>query len=807
MTHIPKFNTVVDAPGRWSQMLDRWRGRPVTYDVSPYLERVLDINQREEDMQARSDSELKELAATLRAAIEGGTELVEVLCETFALVREAARRTLEMRPFDVQLVGGIALHEGSMLEMQTGEGKTLVAVLPAVLNAFAGKGVHILTFNDYLARRDAQWMGPVYEFLGLQVASITSSSTSEERRLAYRADVTYVTAKESGFDYLRDGLCYSEEEKVHRHFPFTIVDEADSILIDEARIPLVIAGSREVGTLNTSMIAALVRDLDPEIHYEVEENGRNVFLTEAGLQRLEAVIGCGYLHDADNVKWLTEVNLALHARVLLHRDVDYIVRDGRIELVDEFTGRVVQDRQWPDGLQAALEAKEGLRQGEEGEILNSVTMQHFFVQYEQLAGMTATARPEDEELMEFYGMSTVVLPPNQPCGRVDLPDKIFTHREAKEEAILQAIVEANAQQRPVLVGTSSVRESEELAQKIRALDLSCEVLNAKTDEQEAAIVADAGALGAITISTNMAGRGTDIRLGGADESQRDEVVAAGGLLVIGTNRHETRRIDRQLRGRAGRQGDPGTSAFFVSLEDDVMVRYGVDKLVSESLRAKRSEAVDHPLLVQRTNWAQQVIESQNFSIRRTLWNYSWILEHQRLIVRERRDKLLSGEESPATWKEQRSERYATLVKLCGEEEAVSLERQVLLHCMDRLWVEHLRTMADIREAIHIVRLGSQEPYHEFRKAAYSEFDTFEERVAAQTLELFDQMTLTKDGVALVKQDAKGPSSTWTYMIDDNPFRSVLGLNVASNIVLSIGAAIYAPFYILVALYRRFFKKR
>ncbi|TNE46006.1 MAG: accessory Sec system translocase SecA2 [Deltaproteobacteria bacterium] len=807
MTHSPQFHTVVDAPGWWTQRLERWRGRPVSYDIRPYIPRVQEINSLESSLQELPEEDLKGQAQELRRKVQGGASLDSILCQTYALVREVARRVLHMRHFDVQLVGGMVLHEGKMLEMLTGEGKTLVAVLPAVLNALLGQGVHVLTFNDYLARRDAEWMGPIYRFLGFSVAAIGASSTTKERHRAYRADITYLTAKEAGFDYLRDGLCTDPNDRVHRHFPFAVVDEADSVLIDEARIPLVIAGSREVGALNTSMIAAWVRDLQPELHYDVEENGRNVFLTEAGLQLLEDEIGCDSLHDADNVQWLTEINLALHAKALLHRDVDYIVRDGQIELVDEFTGRVVKDRQWPDGLQAALEAKEGLRLGDEGEILNSITLQHFFVQYERLSGMTATARPEDEELSEFYGLDTVVLPPNQACIREDHPDQIFSHKAAKEEAIYKAIHEAHSQGRPVLVGTSSVRESEELARELEEQGMSCQVLNAKTDEQEAKIVAEAGAPGAITISTNMAGRGTDIRLGGADERFRDEVVAAGGLLVIGTHRHETRRIDRQLRGRAGRQGDPGSSIFFVSLEDEVMVKYGVDKLVSESLRRHRQGAIDHPLLVQRANWAQRVIEGQNHSIRRTLWNYSWIIEQQRLLMRELRDQWLEGTKLPGFWAEQRPERYNELVALCGEEQAIQLELQVALHSMDRLWVEHLQNLADIREGIYIVRLGSKDPYHEFRKAAYHVFDTLEDNINHRILEHLDGMTLTKEGLSVALQQVQGPSSTWTYMIDDNPFRDALGLNVANSIVLSIGAALYAPLYMGVALYRRFFQKK
>lgn len=828
------FYPVVEEPGFFRKTLDRWRGRSIMYGIDSYLPRIKAVRMQESHLQSQTDAALQAQAQKWREAIALGTPPDTMLCDIYALLREVAHRTLHMRPYDVQIGGAIALYEGKLVEMATGEGKTLVAVFPAILHALQNKGVHVLTFNDYLAQRDATWMAPIYQWMGLRVAYITSQSTRNERRDAYQADVTYLTAKEAGFDYLRDGLVMTPEDRVHRifhtdphanayaesrtvshtdpdvnaHADFycAIVDEADSNLIDEARIPLVIAGHREAQALNSSQIAAWIHNLEPGLHYETDENQRNVVLTEAGLHAMEPLTGCGNLHALENRLWLTEINLALHAKVLLQRDVDYIVRDGGIALVDEFTGRVVQDRQWPDGLQAALEAKEGLTPGQDGEILGSITLQHFLQQYKHLAGMTATVRPEDEEFKEFYQLDTVVLPPHRPCIREDLPDRVFSHKAAKNQAILKAIVQAHQQQRPVLVGTSSVRESEELAHQLRLQGMDCEVLNAKHDALEAKIVAKAGMSGAITISTNMAGRGTDIRLGGPDEKQRDDVLKAGGLYVIGTNRHETRRIDRQLRGRAGRQGDPGTSEFFVSLEDDIIQRYGVDKLLKERMKKNQEQEITNHLLQQRITWAQSVIESQNYSIRQTLWNYSWIIEQQRRWMRTYRDEMLESRYHLDAWDTAHPERYEQLVKLCGREQAQTLERQVTLFCIDRLWVEHLAMLATLREGIHIVRMGALDPYHEFRKAAFLAYETWESRVDEEILRVFTEMDLSAEGLLSMQKHIQGPSSTWTYLLDDNPFRLALGLHVARSLTLSLGAALYAPLYILVALYHRIFGK-
>ncbi|GMV39963.1 MAG: protein translocase subunit SecA 2 [Myxococcales bacterium] len=766
----PSIGRARDAPGPFGRLLDRVRARPLTFDPTPYLGRLAAARALETQLLGAPDAALRAHAERLRAHAERLRAHAERLRaasppQILALAAEVARRTLGMRPFDVQLVGAMVLIEGRVLEMETGEGKTLVAALAAVHAALSGRRTHVLTFNDYLARRDAVWMGPLYDFLGVDVAAVHAGLSPHERRAAYGADVTYVTAKEAGFDHLRDGLCATSTDRVHRGFDVAIVDEADSLLIDEARIPLVIAGDREERAHSATRVAALVRSLDPALDYVADPAGLNVSLTEAGMARVEAALGCGSLEEPDNLRWLTEVNLALHAENLLRRDVDYIVRDGAIVQVDEFTGRVVEDRRWPDGLQTALEAKEGLRFRREGRVLGQITIQHFVASYAHLSGMTATARPAEDELMELYGLDVVVLPPNRPCIREDLPDLVYTHREARDLAVVAEIRAARG--RPVLVGTASVRDSESLAQRLTAGGIPCAVLNAKTDSLEARIVAEAGAIGAVTISTNMAGRGTDIRLGGADERERARVAALGGLYVIGTSRHESRRIDRQLRGRAGRQGDPGTSRFFISLEDDLIVRYSVDELLPRRARRHQLAPVGDPLVRRRIDQAQRVIEGQGFDMRHTLWRYSSIVEAQRRVVRERRDAALDA----------------------------TPPQPHVAACLDRLWADHLAAVDELREGIYLVRFAGRDPLDSFMRAVAEAFDVL-------MGDLETAVAQTADPTAV----PAGPSSTWTYLVDDDPFREALGLHVATSLGLSLGAVLHAPLYLAVVVWRRFFKR-
>jgi preprotein translocase subunit SecA len=757
---------------RWMRRLEKWRGiERVEENLAPYEEALREINRLGEDFARKPDDQLREIAALLRERMRerarGGVSSDEMLVEVFALAREAAARALGMRPFDVQVIAGVALSNGKLVEMQTGEGKTLAAVLPACLNAAAGRGVHVLTFNDYLARRDAAWMGPVYRFLGLSVGAVQEGMSVDARRAAYAADVTYATAKEAGFDFLRDGLCRRPDDLAHRPFNFAIVDEADSILIDEARVPLVIAGERPGSQTSLYRIAELIASLARGEDWETDENDRNVSLTERGVDRMEAALGRGDLYAAENYLLLIEVNQALHARALLRKDVDYIVRDERIELVDEFTGRVMDDRRWPDGLQAALEAKETLPIRPGGRILGSITLQHFLQHYPRISGMTATARPAAEELEAFYGLGVVPVPPNRPCAREDLPDLIFTHKDAKRRALMAEIKRANVTGRPVLVGTSSVEESESLARELDVTGVACRVLNAKNDEAEAEIIAESGAIGAVTISTNMAGRGTDIRLGGAGEAERERVVALGGLYVIGTNRHESRRIDDQLRGRAGRQGDPGTSRFFVSLEDDLMARFGIDNLIPQQIRpAPQDEPIEHTAVRYEVERLQRIVEGQNYEIRKTLWRYSSLVEEQRRAMQDSRMATLTGEAELELCAERLPERYAELRDRFGEEVPREAERAITLGHIDAAWAEHLALIAEIREGIHLVGLGRQDPLYEFTKQVAGAFMKLHQTIEERIVETFAAAEITEDGISLDRAGLRAPSSTWTYLIND-----------------------------------------
>ena len=757
---------------RWMRRLEKWRGiERVEENLAPYEEALREINRLGEDFARKPDDQLREIAALLRERMRerahGGMSSDEMLVEVFALAREAAARTLGMRPFDVQVIAGVALSNGKLVEMQTGEGKTLAAVLPACLNAAAGRGVHVLTFNDYLARRDAAWMGPIYRFLGLSVGAVQEGMSVDARRTAYAADVTYATAKEAGFDFLRDGLCRRPDDLAHRPFNFAIVDEADSILIDEARAPLVIAGERPGSQTSLYRIAELIASLARGEDWETDENDRNVSLTERGVDRVEAALGRGDLYAAENYLLLIEVNQALHARALLRKDVDYIVRDERIELVDEFTGRVMDDRRWPDGLQAALEAKETLPIRPGGRILGSITLQHFLQHYPRISGMTATARPAAEELEAFYGLGVVPVPPNRPCAREDLPDLIFTHKDAKRQALIAEIKRANVTGRPVLVGTSSVEESESLARELDVTGVACRVLNAKNDEAEAEIIAESGAIGAVTISTNMAGRGTDIRLGGAGEAERERVVALGGLYVIGTNRHESRRIDDQLRGRAGRQGDPGTSRFFVSLEDDLMARFGIDNLIPQQIRpAPQDEPIEHTAVRHEVERLQRIVEGQNYEIRKTLWRYSSLVEEQRRAMQDSRMATLTGEAELELCAERLPERYAELRDRFGEDVPREAERAITLGHIDAAWAEHLALIAEIREGIHLVGLGRQDPLYEFTKQVAGAYMKLHQTIEERIVETFAAAEITEDGISLDRAGLRAPSSTWTYLIND-----------------------------------------
>jgi len=792
------------------KILHRWnklRGVLVEWDLGPYRKILAKIN--EIDLEKSSDKELKERSARLIEQARQGSSLDKLLVEAYALVRETSWRTIRMRPFDVQVIAGIIMHQGKLAEMNTGEGKTLVAVLPAYLNALSGRGVHIHTFNDYLARRDASWMGPIFEFLGLSVGCIQEGLLPSERKKAYSADITYSTAKEAGFDFLRDHLCYRKEDLVHREFHFVIVDEADSILIDEARVPLVIAGSTDKPEADPGQLVQIAKGLKEDVDFETDEGKRNIYLTPSGLQRIETIFGCKNLHAPEHLDLLIRLNQALHAEYLLHRDIDYIVRKGKIEIVDEFTGRVVEDRHWPDGLQAAVEAKEKLRLGSGGSILGSITLQHFLELYPKISGMTATAQPAADELKQFYGLTVVVVPPNRTCIRKDHPDEIFTHKEAKNEALIDEIKHCHTTKRPVLVGTASVEESEELAAALENTGISCHVLNAKNDEMEAQIIAQAGSPGAVTISTNMAGRGTDIKLGGDKAQQRDKVVSLGGMYIIGTNRHESLRIDQQLRGRAGRQGDPGSSRFFTSLEDNLIQRYNIRNLLPKKYRSlKQDRPIDNPLVQKEIDRGQRIIEGQNFEIRKTLWKYSILVEKHREMTQRRRQEILCDGSDLGFLEDAAPKLYSKLESLMGENRMHKIEQQITLYAMDQSWTDHLAMIADIREGIHLTSVAGQSPIREFHKIVDQEFQQLEHKIEETILQTFESLPVTEKGIDLDEEGVRGPSSTWTYVITDNQFGLWVGMLQGSNIgATAVAAAAYGPLYILLGLLQRFYKKK
>ncbi len=782
-------------------------GSSIEYSLKPYLPLLYRINQLEPELASKTDNQLKEMSARLAVEAKNGADIDSLLVEAFALVREASRRVLGMRPYDVQIIGGTVIHQGKLAEMLTGEGKTLAAVMPAYLNALSGKGVHILTFNDYLASRDAGWMGPVYEFLGLSVGYIKGGKSLEERKKAYNADITYVTAKEAGFDYLRSSLCFDKNEIVQRPFFYAIIDEADSILIDEARVPLVIAGNMDAGETLSNRMREVVRPFKKGIDFDTDEYSRNIILTDKGLLKAEKNLDCENLHDPGNEAQLNALYNALHAEILLKKDIDYIIRSGKIEIVDEFTGRVVKDRHWPDGLQAAIEAKERVQPKDQGRILGSITLQHFLQVYPKISGMTATAKHSATELKDLYDLNVVEIPPNRKCIRRDRKDVIFTHKGAKFDAVINEIKKVHSTGRPVLAGTVSVKESEHLADKLKEYGLKIRVLNAKRDDLEAKIIAEAGAPGAVTISTNMAGRGTDIKLGGADEKQRDEVVALGGLLVIGTNRHESRRVDNQLRGRSGRQGDPGESRFFISLEDDLFVQFGIEKLIPTKLQPRKQNGpVNHQVFRKETARAQRIVEGQNYDIRKTLWKYSSLIESQRKTVQDRRQNIFFGKERFKFFEKRLPGRFEKFASIVDREELYNVEKLITLFHMDKCWSDHLAHIAYVKEGIHLVSLGGQIPLDEFHKTANATFRQMEKRLEKKIINSLKAVKVTKDGIDLDQEGLMGPSSTWTYLVNDDTFANSIARMFSqgggSNSGFAIWVALLWPVFLFSLVFRK-----
>ena len=718
--------------------ITRWLlQKPGTTELAPFVKLLPQVAGHEQRLRGLTDDELTSAAA--QASRDDA--------EFCACAREAAWRALGQRPYDVQILGVLAMLSGLVAEMATGEGKTLSGALAAAGHALDGRSVHMMSVNDYLARRDAEWMRPVYDLLGVTVGWIGQASTVAERRRAYAAQVTYAAVSEFGFDVLRDRLVTDVADLVAGDPDVVLIDEADSVLIDEARVPLVLAGAAEIADLDREM-ARIAAELDPGRHYEVDEDARNVSLTSAGAIFAEHALGGIDLYTAEHADALTRLNVALHAQALLQRDVDYIVRDGAVHLINESRGRVARRQRWPDGLHAAVEAKEGLAASESGEILDTITVQSLVRRYRTICGMTGTAVAVGEQLREFYGLEIAVIPPNRPCVRADEPDRLYPTVRDKEEAVVGQVAEAHAAGRPVLIGTLDIAESERLAAELDRAGLRCSVLNAKNDAQEAAIVAEAGARGAITVSTQMAGRGTDIRLGGTD-GDPDLVAELGGLYVIGTGRHASSRLDQQLRGRAGRQGDPGGSAFFVSQEDELILQY-----------APRQDQ-DH---------AQRVAEGANLEIHRNTWQYNKLIEDQRRIVLQHRERLLRTDDALSALARQCPERLAELSPGLDRGVLADAARQIVLVHLDRAWAEHLAFLADLREGIHLRALArGTVPLNEFNKEAIRAFGPLLDEAAARSAETFRTAAITADGVDLEAAGLKRPTATWTYLVHENPF--------------------------------------
>ena len=665
-----------------------------------------------------------------------------------AVAREAARRELGLRPFDEQLAGALALIDGRVVQMATGEGKTLTAAIAAAALSVQGP-VHVLTVNDYLARRDTRWMWPLYRRLGVTVGWVTEQSTPEERRAAYARDVTYISVNEAGFDFLRDGLCTDVADRVQRPLGAVIVDEADAVLVDEARVPLVLAGSTLDGPDLAFGMAGVVRQLSVGAHFVLADEDRAVHLTADGAAVIERALGGVDLYAEENLDLLTAVNLALHARALLTRDVDYIVRDGRVELVDGFRGRVAQRRRWPDGLQSAVEAKEGLAGSGGGAILATITLQAFLNRYSRMAGMTGTAIGVGEQLREFYGLEVAVLPPHRPCARRDEPDRVYATTAQRDDAVLAEVAAVHATGRPILLATPAVADSEALGERLRAAGIACTVLNARNDAAEAAIVAEAGTAGAVTVSTQMTGRGVDIRLGGSDQRDHDAVAALGGLYVIGVGRHDSGRVDDQIRGRAGRQGDPGGSVFFVSMRDDLITRYAPK-------RSPRAVAD-----------AQRIAEQVNLEIHRNTWRYHYLLEQQRVVVAGLREQVLTSDRAARTLAALCPEPHAALIRVHGEERVASAARAILLHHLDVAWADHLGFMSELREGIHLRAVANLDPLDEFHRASIPAFKRLIPGATAGAAAVFAALDPSRSDWTAAGLGLDRPSATWTYVVDDD----------------------------------------
>ncbi len=784
--------------------------------LRPIIKRINDL---EGQISALTDEQLQAQTPKLKAELDAGKSLDDILPEAFATVREASKRVLGMRHFDVQLIGGIVLHRGEIAEMRTGEGKTLVATLAVYLNALTGKGVHVVTVNDYLASRDAQWMGQIYSFLGLTVGVIVPNLDDQTRRAAYNCDITYGTNNEFGFDYLRDNMKYTREQMVQRTFNFAVVDEVDSVLIDEARTPLIISGPTDDKSALYTAVNAVVKELERE-DVEVDEKQKSVILTEAGTEKVEKMLSAAgllegeNLYDFENTQVVHHLNQALRAIVIFRRDTDYIVRDGKVVIIDEFTGRMMEGRRWSEGLHQAVEAKEGVAIQPENQTLASITFQNYFRMYPKLGGMTGTANTEAAEFYDIYKLNVVEIPTNVPVQRKDVDDEFYKNSDDKFKAIVKAIREAQGRGQPVLVGTVSIEKSEMLSDFLKGEGVEHVVLNARYHEQEAAIVEDAGRIGAVTIATNMAGRGTDIKLGGNEEAriarelasmpagpereaaearikaevaaEREQVKANGGLFVLGTERHESRRIDNQLRGRSGRQGDPGLSRFYLSLDDDLLRIFGQQNMLSRLMNSglQEGEAIVHPWISKAIETAQKKVEARNYDTRKQLLQFDDVMNDQRKVVYEQRADIMDSEtvgdvvidmrhetvnaivanrcpmgSYPEQWdvaglqedvtgtlglsldvtgwpQENAIDPEIVLDRLIAASDAlvaekaaalpaetwVSIEKSFLLQALDHHWKEHLATLDSLRSVIHLRAYAQKTPINEYKREAFALFE-------------------------------------------------------------------------------------
>ena len=741
------------------------------------------INEIEPNYVKLSDANLVAKTDEFKRRLQKGETLDDILPEAFAVVREASKRVLGMRHFDVQLIGGICLHRGNIAEMRTGEGKTLVATLPVYLNALTGNGVHVVTVNDYLATRDSEQMGRLYNFLGLSTGLIVANLDFNQRKEAYACDITYGTNNEFGFDYLRDNMVSDVSQMVQRPLNYAIVDEVDSILIDEARTPLIISGPGQRSTDNYYKLAKIVPHLVKDEDYTIDEKQKTIAPTDSGIAKVEKMLGVENLYDSENIELNHLLGASLRAYAMMHRDTDYVVKDGEVVIVDEFTGRLMFGRRYSDGLHQAIEAKEGLKVERESQTLASVTFQNYFRMYKKLAGMTGTAKTEEKEFIDIYGLEVLPIPPNKPLARIDLPDQIFKTKAAKYRAVVRNAVERHQIGQPILIGTTSITQSEELSDMLLRAGVPHKVLNAKHHEQEAEIVAAAGQMGMVTIATNMAGRGTDITLG-------EGVPELGGLAILGTERHESRRIDNQLRGRAGRQGDPGSSQFFLSLEDDLMRIFGADNItgIMDKLGMEEDEPIEHSLITKSIERAQKKVEDHNYNIRKYVLEYDDVMNQQREVLYEQRRRILRNEslretinemidklvtESvdayadeklyPEEWDyeglykhlsqyflteeimssqdmeeysrqdllerllEIAHEEYQDRVDMLGEAMFSQLEKAIMLRVVDNKWMEHLDNMDMLREGIGLRAYGQKNPLVEYK---FEAFDMFQNMIAA-----------------------------------------------------------------------------